>query len=393
MLLLRTALLGLITAVSALPSGDGSSSSPAKKSRSACAVTTFFNDKTIFTPPTNYTDPRVLYARTAELADGTLLATWENYSPEPPLVYFPIYESKDRGVSWKEISKVVDTVNNWGLRYQPDLYVLPRAFAGFPAGTILASGNSIPTDLSKSKIDVYASTDSGYTWKFVSTVASGGKAVPNNGETPVWEPFVMLYKDEVVLYYSDQGDPKHGQKLVHKTTKDLKTWSAAVDDVSYPVYTARPGMTTVTLLPNGKYMMTYEYGGGPGYGSSYKFPVYYRIADDPRKFNDAPGIPIQAGSVKPEGSPYVTWSSVGGKDGSILVSSGTNQQVFVNRALGDVNKWEAYNVAQPVAYTRSLRVLEKDPRALLIAGAGHLPPSTTNRVSGSVVDLKALLKV
>jgi hypothetical protein len=384
-MLFRTALLGLLTAVSAAPSGNS------KLQPCSSHGVTFFNNRVIFTPPSNYTDPRVLYARTAELPDGTLLATWENYSPEPPLVYFPIYQSKDSGASWKQISKITDQVNNWGLRYQPDLYVLPRAFGGLPAGTVLAAGNSIPTDLSLTKIDVYASTDAGLTWKFVSSVASGGRAVPNNGETPVWEPFMMLYQDELIVYYSDQRDPAHGQKLVHQTTKDLKTWAGAVDDVSYATYTARPGMTTVTQLPNGKYMMTYEYGGGPGF-SQYSFPVYYRIADDPRKFNSAQGQPIQVGDLKPTSSPYVTWSSVGGKDGSIIVSSGANQQIFVNRALGDVNKWEAYNVAQEVAYTRHLRVLKQNPNALLIMGGGHLPPSTTNKVSLSVVDLKALLK-
>jgi hypothetical protein len=31
---------------------------------------------TIFYPPTSYTTPRTLYGRTAQLADGTLLATW-----------------------------------------------------------------------------------------------------------------------------------------------------------------------------------------------------------------------------------------------------------------------------------------------------------------------------
>ena len=145
----------------------------------------------IFTPPSNYTDPRVLYARTVELRDGTLLATWENYSPEPPTVYFPIYQSQDAGASWTRISQIDDQVNGWGLRYQPCLYELPKDFAGYQAGTIIAAGNSIPTDLSKSKIDVYVSTDKGLTWKFASTVASGGRAVPNNGETPIWEPFLL----------------------------------------------------------------------------------------------------------------------------------------------------------------------------------------------------------
>jgi len=40
-----------------------------------------FSNKTIYVPDANYTDPRVLYARTVELDKGVLLSTWENYSP------------------------------------------------------------------------------------------------------------------------------------------------------------------------------------------------------------------------------------------------------------------------------------------------------------------------
>jgi hypothetical protein len=47
-----------------------------------------------------------------------------------------------------------------------------------------------------------------------------------------------------------------------KTSKDLLTWAPPVDDVAYSTYTDRPGMTTVTRLPNKQYMMTYEFGGG-----------------------------------------------------------------------------------------------------------------------------------
>lgn len=180
-----------------------------------------------------------------------------NHFIEPPQVYFPIYKSVNGGSTWKEISRVQDTVNGWGLRYQPDLYRLPARVGKFPKGTIIASGNSIPTDLSQTKIDVYASLDDGYTWKFVSTVASGGAAQPVNGIPAIWEPFVMYYKGQVVLYFSDQRDPKYGQKLLHTTSKDLVNWAPTVDDVHYPTYTDRPGMTTVALLPNGKYIMAY----------------------------------------------------------------------------------------------------------------------------------------
>ncbi|KAK6084881.1 bnr asp-box repeat domain protein [Seiridium cupressi] len=156
------------------------------------AVTAGWN-KVIFSPPFNagWTDPRVLYARVVSLSTGALRATWENYSPEPPLVYFPIYRSTDGGVSWTSIGKVTDTVNDWGLRYQPFLYELPQAIGNYARGTILAAANSIPTDLSKSKVDIYASTNGGVAWSFVSSAGTGGVSKPTNGLTPVWEPLLM----------------------------------------------------------------------------------------------------------------------------------------------------------------------------------------------------------
>jgi hypothetical protein len=163
-----------------------------------------FSNVTIFVPPANYTDPQTLYARTVELEAGVLLATWENYSPEPPLVYFPIFQSTNGGETWKEISKVMDQVNNWGLRYQPMLYELPAPVGRYAAGTVLLAGNSIPTDLNYTQIDVYASEDKGYTWHFVSRVASGGAAIPDNGIPAIWEPFLMYYEGKIVVYYSDQ---------------------------------------------------------------------------------------------------------------------------------------------------------------------------------------------
>jgi hypothetical protein len=346
-----------------------------------------FSNRVVYTPPSTYTDPRVLYARTAQLPNGDLLATWENYSPEPPPVYFPIYRSSDNGYSWREISRVQDQGYGWGLRYQPMIYVLPSAFASWPADTVLLSGSSIPTDLSKTQIDLYASTDGGLNWKFVSHVAAGGRAVPNNGLTPVWEPFLMLQKDTLICYYSDQrANTTHGQKMVHQTTRDGKTWGTVVDDVVYPKYTDRPGMPTVAQLPNGKFIMTYEYGGGPGIGSNYQFPVYYKIVSDPEKFGAATGVVLRTtdGTV-PNGSPYVVWSSFGGKNGTLIVSSGTSGDIYVNKGLGE-GAWKRVTTKEPTSYTRHLRVLQ-DQSKLLIMGGGKLPPSTTNRITVTVMDV------
>lgn len=349
-----------------------------------------FAGRVIFTPPNTYTDPRVLYARTAQLPNGDLLATWENYSKEPPPVYFPIYRSSDNGYSWREISRVQDQGYGWGLRYQPMIYVLPEAFADWPAGTVLLSGSSIPTNLSKTQIDLYVSLDSGVTWKFVSHVAAGGEARPTNGLTPVWEPFLMLHKGTLICYYSDQrANTTHGQKMVHQTTRDGKTWGPVVDDVAYPRYTDRPGMPTVVgPLPNGKFIMAYEYGGGPGL-SGYQFPVFYKTVTDPEKFGPANGVALRAtdGTV-PNGSPYIVWSSVGGPNGTLIVSCGTRGEIFVNTGLGE-GPWRRITTQEGTSYTRHLRVL-KDQTKLLIMGAGKLPPSTTNRVTVTVMDISRL---
>lgn len=367
--------LSLVTVVSAIPQQKPPST---------------FAQRVIFTPPSNYTDPRVLYARSAQFEDGTLLATWENYSPEPPKVYFPIYQSKDGGYNWKEISRVQDTEQNWGLRYQPFLYILKKDFAGYKKGTVLLAGSSIPTDLSQTQIDLYASTDRGKSWKFVSHMARGGEARPNNGLTPVWEPFLMEYKDTLIHYYSDQRDnATYGQKMVHQTTKDLKTWGPVIDDVTYPRYTDRPGMPTVDLLPNGKYIMAYEYGGGPTNSNTYQFPVHYKIVSDPEKFGPATGIRLQStdGTI-PTGSPYVVWSPVGGKNGTIIISAHSGGQIYINKGLGD-GPWIKVETPEKSHYTRHLRVLN-DPTKLLIMGGGQLPPSTTNKVQLSVMDISKL---
>lgn len=375
-----TLLVSLLPLVAAVP-------------KQAAKTPATFSQRVVFTPPSNYNDPRVLYARTAQFDDGTLLATWENYSPEPPLVYFPIYQSKDGGYSWEELSRVQDTENKLGLRYQPFIYILDKAFGGFPAHTVLLAGSSIPTDLSSTQIDLYASTDKGRTWKFVSHIAAGGEAVPNNGLTPVWEPFLMRHQDKLICYYSDQRDnATHGQKMVHQTTTDLRAWGPVVDDVAYPTYTDRPGMPTVVELPNGKFLMAYEYGGGPVITSSYQFPVYLKLASDPEKFGAATGLPLRTtDGYIPTGSPYVVWTPVGpGKNGTVIVSAHSSGDVYVNTALAEPGTpWRRVATPEKNAYTRHLRVL-KDQSKLLIMGGGQLPPSSTNVVELSVMDISNL---
>ncbi|KAJ6563316.1 BNR/Asp-box repeat protein [Mycena vulgaris] len=360
-------------------------------SAAACALTTVppYTGVSLFKPPGTYLVPRTLYARTVLIPhDGAdsnvLLATWENYSPEPPLVWFPIFRSVDLGQTWKALSNVTDAQNGWGMRYQPVLYQLTEAIGAFPAGTILCAGNSIPTSLANTQIDVYASLNNGRTWQFVSHVAAGGKALPNNGETPVWEPYLMTFNHQIVIYYSDQRDPLHGQKLVHQVTSDLRTWGPVVNDVAYDPFVARPGMPTIAHLPNGQFILTYEYCNSPQGGCV----ITYRLSSSPLTFNAAaPGIFVVAttGEV-PSSSPVVVWTPTGGANGTIVLSANSHTGVFLNKALGAPGS--AWTYAQTNAtrgYAREVRVLPSSNQ-ILITGGGSLGGST-NAVTGTIFQL------
>jgi hypothetical protein len=348
-----------------------------------------FGPVTLYTPPADRPAPGTLYARAVRLraaphrhrqAARPLLATFEQYVAHDPV--FPIFRSNDDGRTWRQIGSVHDTVNGWGLRYQPFLYELPRPFAGLPRGTVLCAGNSIPDDLSRTKIDLYASTDRGRTWHFLSSIARGGRAVPNNGETPVWEPFLLLHAGRLVCYYSDQRDPRYGQKLVHQSSRNLRTWGPVVDDVTDPEYIQRPGMPTVAALPNGRWIMTYEGGVRTGDGLPF-FAVHYKIADDPLSFGAVEGqlLRDQSGYV-PTSSPTVSWSPSGGRNGTIIVSANSDQDLYVNRALGAQGAWTRVPSVVPAGYTRYTIPLEHG--LVFTISGGTIGNQGLNRVQDGV---------
>lgn len=330
----------------------------------------------------------MLYGRSLQLNDGSILATAENYSPEPPLVHFPIYKSSDYGRSWTKISELRDTHREIGARYQPNFFLLPEAVGAYPAGTILVAANFIPSDLSSTHIDVYASRDEGVTWEFVSEVASGGEARPNNGLTPVWEPFLVYFDGTLGLYYADQRDPAHGQKTVHQTTTDLVNWGPIVNDAAIEPYAARPGMPVVARLSTGKWILVYELVNAPE-GNA---PAYYKIADDPWSFGGAQPIALIANNgARPQSSPYVVVT----RTGRIIVSGGQSADLFINDSNGDAGAWRTFRPPQPSAYSRCLELITEGADAnakewLLIVGAGWLVNTPTNRVSAGVIDPSAI---
>ena len=340
--------------------------------------------QTMYTPPSGTPSPGSLYPRAVRLqysgaSNGTMLATFEQYSSGTPV--FPIYRSTDNGNSWTQISSISDTHNGFGMRYQPVLYELPTQIGNFPAGTILAAGNSIPSNLSSTELDLYASTDHGVTWSYVSTIATGGRADPTNGQTPVWEPFLMVSGSKLIVYYSDQRDPNHGQKIVHQTTTDGVNWGAVVDDVAMPTFSDRPGMPVVAKLPNNSYVMTYEYCG------SQNCNVFYKTSSDPEGFNSVTGQVLRAtDGFVPGGSPYIVWLPTGGPNGTLAVSANSSSDLFLNTQNGAANAWTRIASNTPGGYSRGMLPLS-DCHSLLILSGGHLTNTGLNPITYGTIDL------
>ena len=139
----------------------------------------------IFYPSQDAASWRSIYARSIQLPDKSLLLTWEDYDPTVEQPYWPIYKSLDGGASFQNFSRVHDQVNGWGAWYNPNLYTLPQNFGGYPAGTILIAGESLPKDFSEAYIDIYASTDEGLTWSFLSRTRISGldPTTPTSGRS------------------------------------------------------------------------------------------------------------------------------------------------------------------------------------------------------------------
>jgi hypothetical protein len=201
----------------------------------------------------------VVYPKSAQLPDGTLVAAFEKATvvdyPAPDTIggavgeTLPIWKSDDFGTTWQPLSEVpspaalsndpaVDKYSsNWT---NPYLYVLPQNVGNLSAGTLLlasvvsgedeyfrerkaADPNWVPSndgDRRDVAIALFASTNSGVTWTFVNIVATGGWQGGSAGAggvnvsnanvydqvDPVWEPHLVVIDGQLVAYYSDEND-------------------------------------------------------------------------------------------------------------------------------------------------------------------------------------------
>ncbi|MEW2401810.1 RICIN domain-containing protein [Streptomyces sp. NPDC046862] len=390
---------------------------------------------------TKATNNCALYPKTAVLPSGRLVAAFEKStvaaSGSADGQTIPVYKSDDNGTTWQSLANVKapayassnpaysQYVSNWT---NPYLYVLPQAVGNLASGTLLmatvvsgddynyldqkaSNPNYQPThdgDRSNTAIALYSSTDSGATWNVVNIITTGtwsnGYNYPatentNHQNDPVWEPYLMVYNNQLVAYYSDENDytgynsttgvptldsnnntttDPDLQILAHRTWDGSSSaWSSPVVDVSGTTVTnssgyseiggGRPGMTNVVQTSDGKWMLTYEYWGG---GDN----VRYKVASDPLHFFSVGGdagtgitsLPVTSGSgrLSRGGSPVMMRMP----SGRILFNASGSGDVWTNASGSSTGAWTQQHTTMGSAYSRSLTYIPNTGRVEIVGG-------------------------
>lgn len=343
---------------------------------------TTLEDYYVSVPTNNHTGRnQCLSPRIVESLDGTTLwCTFESaltsYTADGEFT-FPIYRSMDKGKTWEKISEIVNddtvhpdeyyivTYNNgipasatqvsadtegaichpWSMHNCPQLFVLPEAWGGLEAGTLLCAGDAVTIEknakkvsdagdggLWKTSLDLYYSVDGGVTWRFHSTIAAGGRNIM--GYDPVWEPFFVFNEGRLICYYSDERIPNGKQKLVYSLNMGTGGgWTDPVDILDYNG-NGRPGMPILAQLTNGKWILVSE------------IPTRYKISDDLLNWEPVNTYGLEWGAGG--GSPYV----LALQDGRIVVGDGTLSEVFINTKRDCTGAWIKYETGAIGGYNR-----------------------------------------
>ncbi|CAK7213017.1 hypothetical protein SEUCBS140593_001703 [Sporothrix eucalyptigena] len=262
-----------------------------------------------------------VYARVIQLQhtgsaslNGKLLATWEHWytTGDDSTVAngtagsFIIRESTDGGDTWSTLATVIDTDTGPGHPFaqfwQPFFFEFPATLGNHPAGTLLLVGNLVPQNKTTTNFYTWRSTDHGQTWTRVGGIWQQGGA-PGAG---IWEPFLYLDKqNRLVAVFSDERDnTTHSQMLVHVVSDDGgETWGEVVRDVASAAQTDRPGMASVALMDNGKYLMSYEVCGRPN------CPIHTKTSTDGVTWGagDVGAAVVTEDGLYAGSSPYTVW--------------------------------------------------------------------------------------
>lgn len=305
------------------------------------------------TEPKALTAGESFYPRLILRSNGVILASVvHNLGPRMGATFF---ESTDGGVSFTEIGKIDDPINDGGLCCG-SLFELQRPLGAMPASTLLwtaSSGGDSPSQ--PMSLPVWKSDDGGRTWTFVSKVAVG--AVPRR-DGGLWEPELSQLDDgTLVCHWSDETDSAHSQKLVEARTTDGVTWRDHRDTVAVSPRGHRPGMPNVRRPPGGPYVMSYEICGVAGDNCT----AWLRTSNDGWSWGDPRERGFRPTTVDGKHfrhAPTLTWSPTPGRGRFFMIGQVThlrnggvapeNGRILLANTEGGFQHWFAIPKPVPV---------------------------------------------
>ncbi|MDR1913916.1 MAG: exo-alpha-sialidase [Clostridiales bacterium] len=297
--------------------------------------------------------PRLLTLRHNGVSNGMIIITFDYTAVINGSQTWPFYRSTDGGSTWEHYSDFIGSDVGYPRLMNPMIFEVPFKMGSLSEGTLLLTGNLKPEDESTTNIIIFQSKDLGQTWSYLSMVDKGGPAIydpsPSSTTTAVWEPFLAVSaKNELIVYYSDERQKDKGilQALVQRISPDGGiTWGELINVVGIPNKSDRPGMITMTDLPNNTKLITYEVVNRPSLNQD-SAQVYFKTSPDGTTWDSEDlGVPITAIDSHAIGSsPYVKWIDNGEVNGIIVVGSKwaldpngnieEGQNFYVNRDLG-----------------------------------------------------------
>lgn len=315
--------------------------------------------------PGNSFYPRLIRLQHSEDANGTIVASVN--TPEQTGV---ILASTDGGRTFQQRATIVDPVTtDVGARRLccSMLMELPLAVGDFRAGTLLWADTTYYDMLGVVRHveqRLWASTDHGYNWQYVSSIESADTVYSLTDWGPrlpaAWEPSLSVAADgQLVAFYSDETDNvHHSQKLVQVRSPDAVHWVDQADTVVSDVGDVRAGMANAIQLPDGTYFMTYEV---CNTDNIHPCLAYSRRSGDGWNYGDPRFLGTQIRTIDGDGytqhTPYPVWSPGPGPHGTILLSGqmlsdvdgrmtpDTGKTVLANDELGN-GQW--YKIPAPI---------------------------------------------
>lgn len=220
--------------------------------------------------------------------------------------YLGIYRSGDACRTWHLLADVREdgrTLDNGEL-------------VALPNGDVLLTMRSLIHG-SSYRLPVYRSLDHGAQWTYLSTI----DASENAGTRGLWEPdFWVLADGRLIVTYSNEkhqiGWPSYSQIISARVSSDHgASWGPEIRVVTQPGGGGlRPGMSQMTRMVNGQYLLVYEV---VGLGNA---DVYAKSSADGVTWPRGLGTRIPGH----HGGPFVTALP----DGRVFITSCENQVSF-----------------------------------------------------------------